>query len=187
MRSLILVRHSLPVLRRDVPAADWHLSPEGVLRAREFARRLLRTDAACVFTSTEPKAIETAQAIAGELNVPVEQAPGLHEHERPEAQLLSRESFEQRISDLFARPDELVFGAETAAQARKRFTMAVMRLVARGPGDVIVVTHGTVMALFVAEVTGIEPFAFWKRQQMPCATRLKLPELQIDGSAFLSD
>ena len=115
----------------------------------------------------------------------MEEVPGLHEHERPEAQILSREAFEQKIRDLFARPGELVFGAETADHARRRFTAALMRLVTREPGDVVVVSHGTVMTLFVAEVTGVEPFAFWKRQQMPFAVMLTLPELELDATVFL--
>jgi len=187
LRHLILLRHSLPDIRRDIPAAEWHLSAEGISRARTFARRLHPNDAACVFTSREPKAIETAQAIAAELGLDVEAVPGLHEHERPRAQMLSREAFEQSVRDLFARPRELVFGAETADQARRRFTLAVMRLIAPSTADVIIVTHGTVMALFVAEATGVEPFAFWKRQEMPFGVTLTIPELRLERTIFPSD
>jgi broad specificity phosphatase PhoE len=185
VRSLTLVRHSLPEVRREIPPAEWHLSLEGAARARTFAERLLPTNAACVFTSCEPKAVETAQAIAGQLDLAVECVPGLHEHERPHAQMLTREAFEERIRDLFARPREIVFGAETADQARKRFTIAVLRLLARTAGDVLLVTHGTVMTLFVAEATGVDPFMFWKRQEMPFAVRLTLPELRLERTIAL--
>jgi broad specificity phosphatase PhoE len=187
LRRLILFRHSLPDVRRDMPAAEWHLSPEGVARARALARRLQPNDANAVFTSREPKAIETAEVIAGELGLDVEAVPGLHEHERPRAQMLSRDTFEQSVRNLFARPTELVFGAETADQARRRFTLAVMRLVTRSISDVMIVTHGTVMTLFVAEATGVEPFAFWKRQEMPFAVTLTLPELRLAGTTSLND
>lgn len=180
-RRLILVRHSLPEIRRDVPAAEWRLSAEGIARARAFARRVHPSGSTAVFTSAEPKAVETARALAGEWGLAVEEVPGLHEHERPQAQLLSREAFEQKIRELFSRPDEIAFGAETADQARRRFTMALMRVVTRAAGDVVVVTHGTVMSLFVAEATGLEPFSFWKRQEMPFAVTLTLPELKLAG------
>jgi broad specificity phosphatase PhoE len=151
-----------------------------VARARAFAGRLQPCDGTSLFTSHEPKAVETAHVIAQELGLDAEVVPGLHEHERPLAQLLSRDEFERRVRDLFARPGELVFGAETADQARRRFTVAAMRLVIASAGDVIIVTHGTVMTLFVAEATGIEPFAFWKRQQMPFAVTLTLPDLRLE-------
>lgn len=184
-RRLVLIRHSLPEIRREVPAADWRLSAEGAARARALAGRIDPGTAGAVYTSVEPKAQETARALAGEWGLTVEPVPGLHEHERPEAQMLSRDDFETKVRALFARPKEQVFGAETAEQARRRFTMAVMRLVARGNGDVIVVSHGTVMTLFVAEATGAEPFAFWKRQEMPFAVTLRLPDLQLQHTTFL--
>jgi len=181
MRRLILIRHSLPDVQRDIPAAQWHLSPEGVSRARAFSRGLHIERADRVFTSIEPKATETAGIVAEQWGLVAEVVPGLHEHERPEAQWMSREAFERKIRDLFARPGELVFGAETADQARRRFTAALMRLVTGSRGDLVVVTHGTVMTLFVAEATGIEPFTFWKGQQMPSAVTLTLPELRLEN------
>jgi broad specificity phosphatase PhoE len=183
---LILVRHSLPDIRREVPAAEWHLSPEGVARAKALARTLDPGDATSVFTSPEPKALETAQALGAVWGLRVEAAPGLEEHLRPEAQWMSRDAFEQKVRDLFACPAERVFGAESADQARRRFTMALMRVVTRASGDLVVVSHGTVMTLFVAEVAGVEPFGFWKRQEMPFAVTLTLPELQLTGTTFLS-
>jgi broad specificity phosphatase PhoE len=183
-RRLVLVRHSTPDMRRDVPAREWRLSAEGAARARAFSRRLPAPSATCVFTSVEPKAAQTAMALAETWGLGVEEVPGLHEHERPEARMLTREAFEQKIRDLFARPGELVFGAETADQARRRFTGALMRLVLQRPGDIVVVTHGTVMALFVAEAAGMDPFVLWRRQEMPCAITLALPELRIESTTL---
>ena len=179
MRNLILVRHSLPDIKRDVPAAQWRLSEAGKTRAAAFARQLDPGSARTIFTSEEPKAVETGHALATVWDLPVEPVHGLQEHARPAAQMLSRDQFEDRIRQMFARRNELVFGTETAEQARRRFTLALMRLVARSSDDVIVVSHGTVMTLFVTEATGTEPFAFWKRLDMPCAVTLELPELRV--------
>jgi 2,3-bisphosphoglycerate-dependent phosphoglycerate mutase len=186
-RRLILVRHSLSALRREVPPHEWRLSPDGIARARAFASRLDPSDITTVFSSVEPKAVETARALAEQWGVEVEEVPGLHEHERPEPQILAREQFERKVEELFARPSELVFGAETADQARRRFTMALMRLIARGSGDIVAVTHGTVMTLFVSEATGIAPFPFWQRQEMPFAVTLTLPELTLVETTFLNE
>jgi broad specificity phosphatase PhoE len=180
-RRLILVRHSVPEIKREVPAAAWQLSAEGTARAAAFARHLDAGSATTVFASEEPKALETARALGGAWALPVEAVPGLQEHERPAAQFLSRDAFEERIRQMFARPRELVFGTETAEQARRRFTVALMRLVARSSDDVIAVSHGTVMTLFVAQAAGVEPFAFWKSLDMPSAVTLELPELRVAG------
>lgn len=180
-RRLVLVRHSLPDIKRDVPAAEWQLSEAGKARAAAFGRQFNPGSARTIFTSEEPKAVGTARALASVWDLPVEATAGLHEHERPAAQMLSRDQFEDRVRQMFARPHELGFGTETAEQARRRFSMALMRLVARSSNDVIAVSHGTVMTLFVAEATGVEPFAFWKSLEMPCAVTLELPELRVAG------
>ena len=178
-RRLVLVRHSVPEIRREVPAASWVLSEAGMSRASAFASRVDPGTASTVFASEEPKAVGTAQALAEAWGLPVQAVSGLQEHERPEAQMLSRDAFEDRIREMFALPGDLVFGAETADAARRRFTTAVMRLVMRSAEDVIVVSHGTVITLFVAAATGMEPFAFWKSLEMPSAVVLSLPDLAL--------
>ena len=180
-RRLVLVRHSLPDISRDVPAAQWPLSALGTARAVAFARELDPGSARTVFTSEEPKAMQPATALASAWRLDVQAVPGLQEHERPQAQMLSRDQFEDRIRTMFAKPGDLVFGAETANAARRRFTTALMRLFVRSAEDVIVVSHGTVITLFVAEATGVDPFTFWKKLDMPCAVTLGVPELHLRG------
>jgi broad specificity phosphatase PhoE len=178
-RRLLLVRHSVPEIRREVPAAQWRLSEAGLARAAAFATQVDPGTARVVCSSQEPKAIETARALAAAWELEAEPVRGLQEHERPDAQMLSRDQFELRIRDLFARPSEPVFGTETADHARRRFTLAVMRIITRAPDDVVVVSHGTVMTLFMAEAAGVDPFTFWKQLDMPCAVMLSIPELEL--------
>lgn len=141
-----------------------------------LARKVDPGTATCVFTSPEPKAAETARVLASAWSVEVETIDGFREHERPDARMLRPEDFERRIGELFARPSEIVFGTESADAARQRFTDAVVRVIRRTVGDVVIVSHGTVIALFVADATGVEPFAFWKRQEMPGAVILSVPD-----------
>ena len=106
----------------------------------------------------------------------VEPVPGLHEHERPKTRIVPPAQFEANIRALFARPSEIVFGSESADAASQPFTTAVVGLVERHHGDTAVVTHGTVMALFVAAHTGRDAFEVWQQQRMPCAALLTLPD-----------
>ena len=77
MQTLILVKHSLPEIDPSVPAAEWRLSREGRRRARILGERLDRYNPDRIFSSTEPKSMETAEIAAGNLNVPVEVVQGL--------------------------------------------------------------------------------------------------------------
>lgn len=178
-RFLILVRHSQSQPDDQRPAREWPLSETGRARCVELAHQLRAYDPAVFVSSTEPKAIETAQITAALLSKSHYSAEGLHEHERPQAAWLGQAAFEETIARFFALPDQLVFGAETADQAYLRFSQAVHDTLTRYSGTVALVTHGTVLTLFAARAAGIAPFPFWKTLQMPSFVVLSIPDFQL--------
>lgn len=181
MRKLILVRHSQPVIDPEVDSREWRLSIEGRRRCARLAEILREHDPAAIVTSTEPKALETGAIVARRLKIPLESAENLHEHDRRGAPFATPEgSFVDLIANLFRRPGELVFGNETADQAYERFAAAVDGLLERrAEGNLAVVSHGTVMALFVARRAGVEPVSFWRELGTPAAAVLALPEFEL--------
>lgn len=174
-RRLLLIRHSLPEVIPEIPAHEWRLNQEGRDRAAAFAGRLRPYDLRFIASSREPKASETASILAEQLAVPWAIEPNLHEHERSKVPFFhDMEEWYRRAAEFLARPDELVFGDETANQARARFRSAVARVLAANPsGDVSIVAHGTVIALHVDPA---DPFAFWRGLTMPDLVELPLPE-----------
>ncbi len=180
MRKLLLVRHSLPVITGDQTASLWQLSEEGRRRCEHLAELLAAHRPGVIVTSSEPKAIETGQIVGEQLGIPVETAPNLHEHERPGTDLDTFEQFRAKVARLLEHPGELVFGAETGTQARERFSAAVGDAMRRHPvGDLAIVSHGTVMTLFLAHATGIDPVPFWKGLGLPAFVVLSHPELEM--------
>jgi broad specificity phosphatase PhoE len=180
-RKLVLVRHSLPGFVVGVPASKWQLSDEGRRRCQRLADRLAAYDLAAVVTSTEPKAVETGQIVADSLSLPLETALGLHEHERGMVTSTGdQDAFQEQARRLFERPDELIFGAETADQAHARFATAVAAVIEQHPhGNLAIVTHGTVMTLFIARSAGLDPVPFWKSLGLPAFAVLSLPGLHL--------
>jgi broad specificity phosphatase PhoE len=79
------------------------------------------------------------------------------------------------------RPDEVVFGEESAAAARDRVTAAITHLLATTSPDqtLAVVTHGTVLALYVAAVTGLDVVDLWRRLGLPAYVTLSRPDLRL--------
>ena len=180
MQTLILVKHSLPEIDPSVPAKEWVLSCEGRQRARKLGDRLDRYNPVRIVSSNEPKAIETAEIAAGLLNVPVEIVRGLHEHERANVGFLEKERFEQSIRLFYEQPFELVFGEETADSAYGRFSKAVHKITDSYPTEnVAIVTHGTVLSLFVSRISDLEPFALWKKLGLPSWVALSRPGFEI--------
>ena len=82
--------------------------------------------------------------------------------------MLSHEEWQKQIASLFANPDALIFGKETANQALTRFMGAVESILSTYPHKKIaIVSHGTVMSLFYNQITGRDPFEFWQEFGSP--------------------
>jgi broad specificity phosphatase PhoE len=181
MPYLLLIRHSVS---RQVPgtsAHTWELTEEGRARCLRLAEWLRPYQPAVVVNSAEPKAVQTGDILARTLGLPLETEAGLGEHRRATAPYFDTlEAFEDAVRRLLANPDDMVFGEETGTQARERFEAALNTALARYTGQTVaLVTHGTVMTLFLARAAGVEPFAFWKALGMPAYVALSLPEYEI--------
>ncbi|MCK4724647.1 MAG: histidine phosphatase family protein [Anaerolineales bacterium] len=59
--ALVLIRHALPAIDKSVPAPAWSLSVEGRRKLKALSRYLSNYFPAKVYSSQEPKAVETAQ------------------------------------------------------------------------------------------------------------------------------
>jgi broad specificity phosphatase PhoE len=176
MRQLILVKHAAPEIEPSVPAREWRLSEAGRQRCTVLAARLARWRPTRLVASREPKAAETAALVADRLQVPWEMADDLHEHERSAAGFLGPTAWQATMAALFAQPDQLVFGAETANQAGARFANAVAAVLQQHPtGNLAIVAHGTVIALYVAQHTELPPHDLWQRLGLPSLVVLAQP------------
>ena len=168
---LVLVRHGKPEIEEGTPSTQWPLSQPGREAASSLATQLSDFKFQSITSSPELKAISTAEAIAQKLGLNVEIDDDLSEHKRHSTSFLPLEDFNAQIARLFESPwSELVFGDETANAALERFTRALDRqYVSSGSGDVLMVTHGTIMSIYVASRLSIDPLPFWRSLTTPTA------------------
>jgi broad specificity phosphatase PhoE len=163
MKYLILVKHSLPEIVESISAREWTLSEEGKSRAHHLTGRLKPYQPEVIISSAEPKAIQTAEIIAHTLGLPSRVVENIHEHDRSQTPFLPPEEFERKVQAFFDQPDRLVFGNETANQSHQRFREAMQALLKNDRDQtLIVVSHGTVISLFVSRLTGMPSFSLWK-------------------------
>jgi len=180
MRKLILVRHSNSKLDPDIPPHEWGLTDHGAARCIPLAEILSKHKPGIIITSVEPKARQTGEIIAKTLGTPCLTAANLHEHEREVGGILSKDAFCALIADLFAIPDVLIFGLETARDALDRFSEAVGSVMADYPGrNVAIVTHGTVMSLYYGSISGDNSFNFWRQLGLPSFYTVSWPECVV--------
>ena len=134
-----------------------------------------------IVASDEPKAVETAEIVARHLELAPETSAGLGEHDRSGMRYhTDKDEFERLVAGLFAQPDRLVFGRETANEARQRFAAAVGDVLARHTrGNVVAVAHGTVITLLVARYNRVKPYEYWRRLGLPSFAVLSVPAMKL--------
>jgi broad specificity phosphatase PhoE len=178
--KLILIKHAQPEIEPEVDARYWHLSLAGRASCGPLAERLAAYRPALIVSSGECKAIETAQLVALRLGVPAAETTELHEHDRRGSGYLSGAEFQKKIALLFAAPDTLVYGNESAVQARARFGSAVRGVVAAHPNvNIAIVAHGTVISLFTAQTNSTNGYTLWQQLGLPSLVVLSLPYYKL--------
>ncbi len=148
MALLYLIRHATSRMTGDA-AERWSLSEQGRREAGILARQDFWRTVEHLFSSPEPKAVQTAEPAARRWGIPLAVSDCLHELRRP--RLIPH--YEQTVARLFADPETALDGYESAAEAARRIIRCFEELVAAHPERTLaVVSHGLVLTLFLARL-----------------------------------
>lgn len=141
-----------------VPKQDvrhWSLNALGAQRVERLARSQALLGTACVISSDEVKAKETATPLADALGSDLVIREKMHENDRSATGFLPPEEFEQVADQFFAQPGRSVRGWEMAEAAQRRIVGEVMACLATYPaGDLLFVGHGAVGTLLYCYLAG---------------------------------
>jgi broad specificity phosphatase PhoE len=181
LRYLILIRHSQTDASENVPKHAWDLTEEGQRRAQALVPLLEAYHPFVLASSPEAKAQQTAKPIAQHYNLDMLTVTDLREHDRDNVKWMnSQEEFRASVIHFFEHPDELVLGEETGRQTLTRFTSAVTALIDGHSGlNIVAVTHGSVITLFVSQFAGVDAVLFWQSLTQPWIGVFTVPEFYL--------
>jgi broad specificity phosphatase PhoE len=181
MPKLILIKHASPVVAPGLPPEQWKLSDEGKRRCAAAAELIRPHAPAIVVSSVEPKASESGAIIADALGVRFETADDLHEHDRGNVPHMRSREFISLVELFFRRPGERVLGRESADEALERFEAALEAVLqSHSDGNVAVVSHGTVIALFLEKHGNGRGFELWRKMGLPSFAVLERPTFRME-------
>ncbi len=190
MTLIILVRHGQTEwnrVERFRGRADVSLNEAGLSQAEATGRRVASEwQPKAVYSSPLSRAIKTAEAIAGQFNLPVQVHPGLADIDYGEWQGLSPEEVRQRwpeeIDAWYNRPDEArIPGGETLGELRQRLMATVNKLALRHAGQTIVlVSHTVINRIILLGALGLGNERFWRLKQDNCAINV----IEIEAGDF---
>jgi 2,3-bisphosphoglycerate-dependent phosphoglycerate mutase len=180
MNRVILVRHAEPQVEIEIPAAAWSLTTRGEQATRRLVPRLASLRPGVVVTSPERKALQTAGLLAEGLELSLQQDERFSEQGAEVGEFFPDYSdFRARVEEHFARPDEVVFRGESSHAAADRFASGVASLrESATTGVPIIVSHGRIMASWLASVTGEPALGIWTSLRMPDLIEVDLDTLR---------
>lgn len=157
MALVRFITHPEVAIDPTIPVPEWSLSPLGLQRMAAATERDWMRAIRHLFVSAERKALDAAELIAARLNLSPIVIDELGENDRSATGYLARDAFEATADQFFAQPGRSVRGWERAVDAQARIVSAVERALAsvRSDGDVAVVSHGALGALYLCHLKGV--------------------------------
>jgi broad specificity phosphatase PhoE len=185
-KLLVLVKHGSPVLDPATPAREWALSRHGEIETRYVAEQLRAYEPFDLVSSPEPKARRTAELIAAELRTHNRVVDDLREIDRRVLPIMEPAGHREMNRPIFSEPNRAVVGSESANTALIRYQSAIEAEIDRcESAHLVVVSHGTVMALLVARHNAVDAYRFWADLQCGNTVTLTVPLFRLVGAASI--
>lgn len=182
-RVVVLVRHAAPRIESDVPTSEWNLSSAGVDSCRALAEDLRSLLPAALASSPEPKAMQTAELIASDLDLEFSARNDLEEHRRSRV-FLPRTEFDSGIRAFFQHPTKTVLGDESCDELGLRIETEIEMALSHDPSkNAILVTHGTAMTSFIKRHWPVNAHEVWMSLGLPAYLAFTVPAFGIVGAS----
>ncbi|MCP3030765.1 histidine phosphatase family protein [Halobacillus sp. A1] len=161
MDKLILVRHS----ETEGQHEDSPLTKSGVRQAQVLAAFLDNSgyEISRIISSPFLRAIETIKPYAMDKGIEIER------DERLEERILSHtplDDWEEVLYDTFEDPEMKMSGGESSIEAKER-ALSLIEELEEEQGNIILVTHGNLLALIMQKYKREFGFNEWKRLSRP--------------------
>lgn len=169
MTMLYLVRHC----RAAGQEPDAPLTPEGEAQAVALADLFAPLGIDRIVSSPYRRALASVEPLAARLGLPIETDDRLVERVLSGAPVAD---WRERLRASFGDPALCLPGGESGAAALARGRAALEQARRTGAERVVVVTHGNMLSLLLADLDGREGFGAWERLSNPDAFQVDVGE-----------
>jgi broad specificity phosphatase PhoE len=156
--NVFFITHPDVVVDPCVSVPDWPLNERGRARMHAMTACAWVIGVRCIFASSERKARDAAQILAGKLGLGgYIIIANLGENDRSATGFLAKDEFEATVDAFFAQPLQSIRGWEPAADAQARIVGAVEQAISqnREPVDIAIVGHGGTGTLLYCHLAGV--------------------------------
>jgi len=176
MTVLYLVRHAHSPWSLD---DDRPLSAAGHEAAERVAEVLASRRLTAIHASSERRAHQTVEPLAVQSDLSIRPEDGLRERQLMD---VSTADFRAAVKRTWNEPEFSFPGGESNADAQQRGLEVVQRILSQHPdGEVVLGTHGNLLALILQQFDPAVGFDFWESLTMPDIIRLEVGGNEIKG------
>lgn len=164
--KIVFIRHSKSLVNPRIPIDTWGISDEGVLLAKQLQNLPEIQTLQVIYSSLQPKAIETAVLATKNRGVFLKTDDRLTETTSFTRKFVEEPELEENSKKYYANLQVKINGGESQEEALNRFMAALNSIVSeeKDKQSVGVVSHGSILATFAAQY--IEKTAYQILQNM---------------------
>lgn len=167
--KMVFIRHSKSLVNPNIPITSWGLSEEGRILAKKLNSLSQIKTIEVIYSSLQPKALETAALATENLGIQIKTDNNLTESTSFTNKFVSLKELEENTRKYYAEKILSIHGGETFVQAQERFAKALEEIVKKEQGkeNIGIVSHGNILAGFVSQITRTDPFEIVEKIAQP--------------------
>jgi broad specificity phosphatase PhoE len=151
--KLIFLRHAPTLKDISIPIEQWGIQPESAAVLTGLSNLPDFANIDIIYSSPKNKALVTAQVFSQKNNLEIIKVKDLAEIEKPGAEKLSTQDYENMKLKIISDPNFTDLGWETSGHALDRFTLAVNTINSENEDkNILIVSHGTILTLYFAKL-----------------------------------
>jgi broad specificity phosphatase PhoE len=168
--TYVFLRHAETLKDPSVHPKEWRLTQDGITKIEGYLKRGFFKGITKIVSSGENKAYSTGVPIAENMGLEITQMNEFNEIGRSPVFLPDDQFLKQKKRQL-TELDTQVDGGESGRDALQRFKSGIQNLEEQYNGEtILVVTHGTVLSLYFAELNNKFETIFNRWRRLPfCA------------------
>jgi 2,3-bisphosphoglycerate-dependent phosphoglycerate mutase len=163
--EISLVRQAESMPSKEIPEADWPLSPVGMWQAQQLANALKRLRIDAIFSSPYARAKATVEPYAQVVGLRVRFTAALRERKLTED---SRDDWLTILQKSWSDFSFTLPRGESSADCQRRMHACLAKLAAYHRGQTLLVcSHGNVIALYLHSIDDAFGFEAWAAMRNP--------------------
>ena len=151
--TFYFLRHAKTIVDENRKVSEWVISEEGKMNAVRIANKVFRQAFDYIYSSSEKKALQTAEPFAKKYDLKIIQCFEFRELDRDRGGFLEMDKYLENVELTFKNRERIYDNWETGSSALQRFYKKYQEIDKEHENKkILIVSHGLILNLFFAYI-----------------------------------